>query len=595
VPKQALLLFLIKCYGGVSCIPVPDLNDTKNDDSQAAVGQHVESGQAESGAQTREPPSTAAAAATNGAPSWQTGAARSRPTRARNGPTVLRAMSEWRRRLLQHGGGALMFGRHTLFQSYRSGDVVIDRAHEHAAAGGVTVAVVKRVCQDACATAPRKVRSKDASAGQGGRMSQFDDLRSAIRNMVGRDLNSNDDFGRIGSASETWNWSAADCVRPSAVGSFTGCVQAPLGEPEALGPGDSTGYGEDRTAAGSEGVEGVHHDAFPVFRHAYTRGWATGHALDQVGGLEQLMTDVVADELGVSATAVHWMVSCITDLLLAAAAESPEWVLESTASAASDTLHPLDGTPDPAAETAPIVQKSPDAEGKESDAHEGSMDLGNLSLGERRLQPRNNLSPAKSELLRHLYILYAWKLPSDVWRRPTKPRRSTRQPATSNAFTDDSKWAASRRDSPNSGERRDVAVEVQDQYGQNQLQPGHREQEQMHHEEEEEERGEEEEEAYDGGEGEEDQDRVVDADRGNTVDEIVAKSRKRKRQRKGKKLKKEKEEEEAYDGGGEGEEDQDRVVDADRGNTVDGIVAKSRKRKRQRKGKKLKKEKEKRS
>ena len=547
-----MLLFLIKCYGGVSCVPVPDLT--------AEVGQYEETGPSESEAHTSEEASAAPAAALDGVPIRQNRPARPSSTKSRSGPAVLRAMSEWRRRLLQHGGGVLMFRRHTLFQSYRSGDVEIERAHEHVATGGLTAAVLERVCQDACATAPRKLRRQDASVGESTAMSQIDDLRSAIRDLVGRELDTNDDFGRIESESETWHWSAADCVGPSAVGTFTGRVQAPLGEVEALGSGQSTGYGEDRTAAGSGGGDFVHDDAFPVFRHASASGWETGSALDQVGGLEQLMTEVVADELGVSPTAVHWMVSCITDLLLAAAAESPEWVLET--SAASDSLDATNGIPTTATERAEYavaaaalgIWTSSDAEGEDRAAHESNMDaaqinsaatasppaadadgrvldVGGQSLGRPRLQLRNDSSHCKSDLLRHLYKLHGWKLPS----APSRESRQTkRQPATSNASTGAANWAAINpsqgpADSPNSSEDRNVAAQVQSQYDQNQLQRDH--EVQVHEQEE----------AYDGGgEGEDDQERGADSDHGNTVDEIVAKSRKRKRQRKRDRMKNEK-------------------------------------------------------
>ena len=426
--EQGLLLFLIKCYGGVSCTPVSELDEAVREREHAA-GQAV------------EPVLTTACAEVNIASRSVAEPARLRPSRAGNGPVVLRAMSEWRRRLVQHGGGALMFGRHALLRSYRSGDVEAERAYEHSPGGRVPAAVVERLCADACATAPRTVKTKGGSAGEIGGFSQIDDLRAAIRDMVARDFGRRDDEdGRVSSASETWHWSAADCVGPSVVGTVTGRVQAPPGKAAALGPAQPRRPSVDGTAVAQEGVEGGC-DALPVFRHASATGWKTEAALEQVGGLEQLMTDVVADELGVSPAGVHWMVSCITDLLLAAAAESPEWVLEDTAAG-------------------------------------GRQFSGNsLGVGRPRLRLRNAALESESELLRHLYKLYARKLPG-----ASTSGRPRQHKAHTVAFTDPAKEVGG----TGVTDLGDVGVEVQDRHYQNPSQRRHRREHQHWGEQEEE-------------------------------------------------------------------------------------------------------------
>ena len=450
--EQGLLLFLIKCYGGVSCTPVPERDE-------AVRGFEKEH---------------APVAEVNSASSSVAG----------DGPAVLRAMSEWRRRLVQHGGGALMFGRHALLRSYRSGDVEVERA----AGGGVPAAVVERLCADACATAPRSLKTKSASAGEIGGFSQMDDLRAAIRDMVARDFGRRDDEdGGVSSPSETWHWSAADCVGPSVVGSFTGRVQ-PCKD-AALGPAQPRRRGVDGTAAAAEAAEGVCNDAFPVFRHASASGWKTEAALEQVGGLEQLMTDIVADELGVSAAGVHWMVSCITDLLLAAAAESPDWVLE------------------------------------DAGADARQFDGDSVGVGRPRLRLRNEALESKSDLLRHLYKLHARKL------HGTSPSGRPRQyKRHAPAFTEPAIEEADGAGVSNLG---DAGVDVQHRHDQN---PSQRRQRREHQHqggqdealEDPDELGKQKEaEGYDG-----ESETVGDERSGVDVDDTEAKSRKRKRQQK---------------------------------------------------------------
>ena len=393
-----MLLFLIKCYGGVSCTPVPERDE-------AVRGFEKEHAPAQAAV---EPALTTAVAEVNGASRSVAG----------DGPAVLRAMSEWRRRLVQHGGGALMFRRHALLRSYRSGDVEVERA----AGGGVPAAVVERLCADACATAPRSLKTKSASAGEIGGFSQMDDLRAAIRDMVARDFGRRDDEdGGVSSPAETWHWSAADCVGPSVVGSFTGRVQ-PCKD-AALGPAQPRRRGVDGTAAAAEAAEGVCNVAFPVFRHASASGWKTEAALEQVGGFEQLMTDIMADELGVSAAGVHWMVSCITDLLLAAAAESPDWVLE------------------------------------DAGADARQFDGASVGVGRPRLRLRNEALESKSDLLRHLYKLHARKL------HGTSPSGRPRQyKRHAPAFTEPAKEEAGGAGVSNLG---DAGVDVQHRHDQN--------------------------------------------------------------------------------------------------------------------------------
>jgi len=440
---MALLLIVIKCFGGLACTPT--------DCTATATG-------------ANEPSAAAAAAAVPGHGAL---------------PSLLRAMSDWSRRLLQYGGGVEMFARHSLLRSYRSGDVDLDRAQEPLAGGGVTDHVLERLVADAAATDNRKpseAKAAGASAEATAGLTQLDDLRTAIRELFGQQLDlgsrTNDDdagaaaaaaAGRLGDLPETpagnasagegegegggsaatgdevWGWTRpAGCVMPSAVASFFGrsdgsddSTVPPVPVPQATAGGDSTavpigsliprsGGGStsvpigDRTGAGepSAGVASSSSGdaagapppeerpetasdnvALPVFRHVSRadEGWETaGSSLRLAGGLEQLLTDVIAEELGVSASAVHWTVSTIVDLLLAAAAEGPKWVPVPVGANGSD---------DASAASASSPLGGNDESGTE------------LPLPRQRLQLREG---QQSMLLKRLYKLFGRKLPREL-------------------------------------------------------------------------------------------------------------------------------------------------------------------------------------
>ena len=440
---MALLLIVIKCFGGLACTPT--------DCTATATG-------------ANEPSAAAAAAAVPGHGAL---------------PSLLRAMSDWSRRLLQYGGGVEMFARHSLLRSYRSGDVDLDRAQEPLAGGGVTDHVLERLVADAAATDNRKpseAKAAGASAEATAGLTQLDDLRTAIRELFGQQLDlgsrTNDDdagaaaaaaaaaaAGRLGDLPETpagnasagegegegggsaatdevWGWTRpAGCVMPSAVASFFGrsdgsddSTVPPVPVPQANAGGDSTAVPigsliprsggstsvpiGDRTGAGepSAGVASSgdaagapppeerpetasDNVALPVFRHVSRadEGWETaGRSLRLAGGLEQLLTDVIAEELGVSASAVHWTVSTIVDLLLAAAAEGPKWVPVPVGANGSD---------DASAASASSPLGGNDESGTE------------LPLPRQRLQLREG---QQSMLLKRLYKLFGRKLPREL-------------------------------------------------------------------------------------------------------------------------------------------------------------------------------------